>query len=232
MDAFKKLFGVEKSGIKPHCIVSPLNEAVLFSGLKLGERAHGDYFRVVDSQYATIIGTHYSLLAGDCVISLADSPCRNVYLFGCCGAVGVEVGARLLVKKAFNFESFSDMLEGKAVPSCQGPDRELAEEFSGHARGGFLEGTCASVGSLALEEAYLPRFRALGVNCLDMECSAVFSAAKSSGKRALALLYASGRIPDKPWHESLDRRDIQRLGQSRKDLASLLARFIQRQARE
>jgi purine-nucleoside phosphorylase len=85
---------------------------------------------------------------------------------------------------------------------------------------------------LALEEAYLPRFKALGVNCLDMECSAVFSAAKNTGKRALALLYASGRVPDKPWHEFLDEGDEQRLSRSRKDMASLLAQFIQQNARD
>jgi uridine phosphorylase len=87
------------------------------------------------------------------------------------------------------------------------------------------------VGSLALEETYLPRFRALGVNCLDMECSAVFSAAKHVRKRALALLYVSNSIPDKPWHEALDRRDIQRLGRSRKALAALLLGFITRNPR-
>jgi len=226
MDPFKKLFGVEKSSIKPLCIVSPLNEAALFSGLGLGARAHGDYFRVTDSKCATIIGTRYGLLAGDCVLSLADTPCRDVYLFGCCGSIGEEVGARLLVKKAFNFESFSAMLEGQDAPACYLPDAELAAAFSGNAA--LLEGTCASVGSLALEEAYLPRFKALGVNCLDMECSAVYSAAKRSGKKALALFYASNRIPDKPWHECLDKSDVARLGRARKDLAALLTDFLKR----
>ena len=87
------------------------------------------------------------------------------------------------------------------------------------------------MGSLVLEATLLPRFRALGVNCLDMECSAVFSASKQVGKRALALLYVSNSIPDKPWHEHLDRRDIQRLGRARKELAALLLGFIARAPR-
>jgi purine-nucleoside phosphorylase len=84
---------------------------------------------------------------------------------------------------------------------------------------------------LALEAMHLPRFRALGVNCLDMECSAVFAASKKAGKRALALLYVSNSVPDKPWHEQLDRRDVQRLGRGRKDLAAMLLRFIAREPR-
>ena len=39
MDTFKKLFGVEKSRIKPDCILSPLNEVDLFAGSRAGERA-------------------------------------------------------------------------------------------------------------------------------------------------------------------------------------------------
>jgi hypothetical protein len=224
MDAFKKLFGVEKSHIKPDCILTPLDEVDLFAGTNAGQRARGDYFRVADARRATLIGTRYSLLAGDCVLSLADSPCRNIFLFNCCGGLGVDIGARYSVGKAFDFESFSGMLAGRDAADCYHPDAGLADVFSSFS--GLPAGTCATVGSLALEESYLPRLRALGVDCLDMECSAVFSAAKKAGKRALTLFYVSNSLPDKPWHEHLDRRDIQRLGRSRKDLAALLMRFI------
>jgi hypothetical protein len=229
MDTFKKLFGVEKSLIKPDCILTPLNEVALFAGSRAGGRARGDYFRVADSPHATLIGTRYSLLAGDCVLGLADSPCRNIYLFNCCGGLGDEIGAAYVVRKAFDFEGFSSMLAGKTEAACSLPDAGLAGEFFSYS--GLPGGTCATVGSLALEETHLPRFRALGVNCLDMECSAVFSAAKQVGKRALALFYASNRVPDKPWHEALDRRDTQRLGRSRKNLATLLLGFIARDPR-
>ncbi|MBI5210145.1 MAG: hypothetical protein HY927_09275 [Elusimicrobia bacterium] len=226
MDIFKKLFGIEKSLVKPDCVLSPLNEVDLFAGSRAGGRGRGDYYRVADSRHATIIGTRYSLLAGDCVLSLADSPCRNIYLFNCCGGVGGGIGAAYSVRKAFDFESFSGMLAGRGEAGCYFPDAKLAGVFSSYS--GLPEGTCATVGSLALEETHLPRFRALGADCLDMECSAVFSAAKKAGKRALALLYVSNSVPDKPWHEHLDRRDIQRLGRARKGLASLLTRFIGR----
>jgi hypothetical protein len=229
MDAFKKLFGIEKSLIKPDCILTPLNEVDLFAGSQTAGRARGEYLRVADSRHVTLIGTRYSLLAGACVLSLADSPRRNIYLFNCGGGIGAGIGAAYSVGKAFDFESFSGMLAGKAEAARYLPDAGLAREFSAHS--GLPEGTCATVGSLALEETLLPRFRALGVNCLDRECSAVFSASKQAGKRALALLYVSNSIPDKPWHEHLDRRDIQRLGRARKELAAMLLGFLARAPR-
>lgn len=226
MDTFKKLFGVEKALIKPDCILTPLNDVELFGGSRAGGRARGEYFRVTDSPHATLIGTRYSLLAGDCVLGLAESPCRNLYLFNCCGGIGGEIGAAYVVRKAFDFEGFSRMLAGQTAAACYLADGELAGAFAAYA--GVPEGTCATVGSLALEAPYLPRFRALGVTCLDMECSAVFAAATQVRKRALALLYVSNRVPDKPWHEALDRRDLQRLGRARTALAALLLGFLAR----
>jgi hypothetical protein len=227
MDVFKKLFGIEKGRIKPRCILTPLDEVGLFAGSRLRGCARGDYFRVADSPHATLIGTRYSLLAGDCVLSLADTPCREIYLFNCCGGVNAGIGTAFSVTRALNFESFSGMLAGKGDGDCYLPDAGLAAEFASFSR--LPGGTCATVGSLALEELYLPRFRALGVNCLDMECSAVFAAAEKVGKKALALLYVSNSIPDKPWHEQLDRSDIQRLGRARTDLAATLLKFIARE---
>jgi len=229
MDVFKKLFGIEKSRIKPQCILTPLDEVGLFAGGRAGGRARGDYFRVADSRHATLIGTRYSLLAGDCILSLADTPCRDIYLFNCCGGIDTAIGKAYSVTKAFEFENFSGMLAGKGEGACYLPDAGLAGEFASFSS--LPEGTCATVGSLALEAMHLPRFRALGVNCLDMECSAVFAASKKAGKRALALLYVSNSVPDKPWHEHLDRRDVERLGRARKDLAAMLLRFIAREPR-
>jgi hypothetical protein len=225
MDVFTKLFGVEKSHIKPRCILTPLDEVGLFVAAG-APRAHGDYFRVADSSHASLIGTRYSLLAGDCVLHLADTPCRDIYLFNCCGGIDAGIGTAYSVTRAFDFESFSGMLGGNREAGCHHADAGLAGEIASFS--GLAEGTCATVGSLALEAMHLPRFRALGVTCLDMECSAVFAASKQAGKRAGALLYVSNSIPDKPWHEQLDRRDIQRLGRARRDLAAMLLRFIAR----
>jgi hypothetical protein len=225
MDVFKKLFGVEKSRIGPRCVLTPLDEVGLFVGAG-APRVHGDYFRVADSPHATLIGTRYSLLAGDCILHLADTPCRDIYLFNCCGGIDAGIGTAYSVTKAFDFESFSGMLAGKGEAGCYQADAELARAIASFS--GLAEGTCATVGSLALEAMHVPRFRALGVSCLDMECYAVFAASQKAGKRAVALLYVSNSIPDKPWHEQLDRRDVQRLGRARRDLAAMLLRFIAR----
>jgi hypothetical protein len=229
MDVFKKLFGVEKSRIKPRCILTPLDEVGLFVGAGAAGRARGDYFQVADSRHATLIGTRYSLLAGDCILHLADSPCRDIYLFNCCGGIEADIGTAYSVTRAFAFESFSGMLAGQGETGCYHADAGLAGEIASFS--GLPEGTCATVGSLALEPMHLPRFHALGVNCLDMECSAVFAASRKACKKAIALLYVSNSVPDKPWHEQLDRRDIQRLGRARKDLAAMLLRFLAQELR-
>ena len=42
MDIFKKLFGIEKSRIKPQCILTPLDEVGLFAGSQPAGRTRGD----------------------------------------------------------------------------------------------------------------------------------------------------------------------------------------------
>gem|GEM_PF-575785 len=226
MDSFKKLFGVSKDTIKSHCIISPLDEVQLLSGQAKPSRAHGDYFRVTDLGYATLIGTHYSLLVGDCVLSLADTPCRNIYLFGCAGGIGLEIGTPVVVRKALNFESFSEMLDKTSPARTALPDPGLTNEMLTAAGKRAAEGVCASVSSLMMEENYLGTFSGLGVNCLEMEASAVFNAARHAGKKACAALYISDRIPDKPWHEQLSSQDIARLSDSRKNIAAALTEFV------
>jgi len=225
MDSFKKLFGVEKTAIKEDCVLLPLSEMQLFSSLGGRERAHGDYFRVQDAGPATLIGTHYSLLVGDCVLALAQTACRRIYLFNCAGGRGLAVGDIALVRKAVSFESFTQMLEGTSPSREYTPSPELFSRLDGglcpHA-----DAVCATVSSLALEGPDLPRFERLGVNCFDMECSQVFAAAKHIGRQAAAVLYITNLVPDKPWHENLSRAEISRLGARRKAAADALCAII------
>ncbi|MDD4005094.1 MAG: hypothetical protein PHW69_07830 [Elusimicrobiaceae bacterium] len=226
MPFFKKLFGVEKTAIRPHCIISPLNEAPLFCADKKPMRAHGDYFRVTDLGYATLIGTHYSLLVGDCVLSLSGTPCRNIYLFGCAGGLNLEIGSRVVIGRAVNFESFSDMLAGTSRAQAAAPDAELTAGLRKFAGSRTAAGVTASVASLRLEESHLKKFEELGVNCLEMEAASVFSAARHIGKKACAAVYISDRVPDKPWHEQLSHADIARLAAGRRSLADSIAGYI------
>lgn len=226
MPYFKKLFGVEKTAIRRHCILSPLNEAPLFCGSEKPPRAHGDYFRVTDLGWATLIGTHYSLLVGDCVLALADTPCENIYLFGCAGGIGVEVGSKAVLERAVNFESFCDMLAGTSAARSFLPDEELTAALRNAAGGKIVRGVTASVASLRLEEGHLPKFAELGVNCLEMEAASVFAAARKAGKKACAAVYISDRVPDKPWHEQLSADDVKRLGAARRNLAEAVKAVI------
>lgn len=225
MDFFRKLFGVDKNTVREDCVLLPLAEMQLFAALGAGPRAHGDYFRVQDTGAATLIGTHYSLLVGDCVLALAQTACRRIYLFNCAGGLGLEVGDVALVEKAVSFESFTQMLEGSSPAREYAPSPELTARV---AKGmvPHKAGTCATVASLALEEPDLPRFAKLGVNCFDMESAQVFAAAKHIGRQAAAVLYVTNLVPDKPWHETLSKAEIARLGARRRAAAEALCAII------
>jgi hypothetical protein len=218
---FKKLFGIDANALQKSVIITPLNEYQLFAP-GTASRAHGDYFRVAQAEGFTVIGTHYSLLVGDCVLALAATRCREVFLFGCCGGIGVDIGDKMIAGSALDFGSFPAMLAVSSRQEKFSPDGELTKTLLQNCPGAKA-GCCASVSSLALETERLALFDSLGVNCLDMEAASVFAAAASAGIRSAAAFYVSNRVPDKPWHEFLSPGEIKRLGTARKTLAAQLA---------
>ena len=231
MDTFQKLYGISRSRIKRHCIISPLNESFLFSGLSIGNTHKGFFFRATETRFATILSPRFNLLAGDCVLGLEGSLCEYIYLFGSCGALpGMRIGDRVMVTKAYNFESFSDMLRGKPARRGICPDARLSGEikaFFKNAINRFV--ACATVNSLLLEERYAGIFKKMGVSCVDMESSLVLNAAAHRGKKAAVLMYVSDIIGKKPLYNGLRPREQQHVEQSRKALAGLLTEFIRTQ---
>ncbi len=228
MDKFQKVYGIPRKKIQRHCIISPLNESFLFSDLRPGAAHKGFFFRSTETRFATIIAPRFNLFAGDCVLGLADSACEYVYLFGSCGGLpGSAIGDAVMADKAYNFESFSDMLAGKRARRMIRPDQGLygaVKAFCGNAVSRFAG--CATVNSIILEERYSRVFKKMGISCVDMESSLVLNAAARTGKKAVVLMYISDIIGQKPLYGGLSVREQQRLECSRRDLAGLLAGFI------
>jgi purine-nucleoside phosphorylase len=204
-----------------------LNESFLFSGLHLGDTHKGFFFRVTETRCATIISPRFNLLAGDCVLGLADSPCEYIYLFGSCGGMpGMVIGDMVIVEGAHNFESFSDMLRSRGARQRVRADARLTgalKAFFGSAVKRTCD--CATVNSLLLEERYAGIFKKRGISCVDMESSLVLNAARHTGKKAAALMYVSDIIGKKPLPDCTPR-DRQRVEHSRQILAGRLAEFI------
>ena len=164
-------------------------------------------------------------------LALAATPCRDIFLFGCCGGIGLEIGAKLVAVKAFDYGSFPAMLSSGAPAGECLPDGGLSAALKQYCGATVQNGCCASVSSLALEASRLPDFARLGVNCLEMEAASVFAAAKKTGLRAAAAFYVSNSVPDKPWREFLSEDEVKRLGAARKNMAADLHSFITRTAR-
>jgi hypothetical protein len=230
-DRFQKLYGIPRKKIRRHCIISPLNEAFLFSGLHVGDTHKGFFFRATETRFATILAPRFNLLAGDCVLGLEDSPCEYIYLFGSCGGLpGIRIGDTVMVNKAYNFESFSDMLKGKLARRGICPDARLSGEIKAFSKSTIKNFVgCATVNSLLLEERYTDIFKKMGVSCVDMESSLVLNAAAHIGKKAAVLMYVSDIIGKKPLYNGLMPGEQLRLEQSRRALAGLLMEFIRTQ---
>lgn len=228
MNTFRRFFGIDESEIKTHCILCPVSNAELFRELGFISRSKGLFFRAITASHATIISVKNNFLIGDCILSLKNSACENVYLFGSCtGAGNIELGSGILVQKSFNLESFSQMLnpEEKA-PACY-PDEALFRKFKNYLNDeSILILNCATVSSLLLEEQYILWLAKNGVSCVDMESSIVFSAAKHIKRKAAAILYVTDIVSKQMPYEKLDKSDAGKIDVSRKKLAKALCDFI------
>jgi len=227
MIPFERLYGVAQDAIKKHCIISPMNEVQAFSSCGISSEHKGVLFRVVQTENASIIVPKMNLLAGDCVLGLRNTACRNIYLFGSCGAVESGLFAEIvLIKRSRNLESFTCMLQGNQRTGICFPDKKLLKEFIAFSGLGFCAVDCATVNSVLLEEEYLPYFHSHGVRCVDMESSMVFSAAVHAGKRAVAVLYVSDSIRVKPFYTPLSGEDIRKVSSAKKHAAELVCGYI------
>jgi hypothetical protein len=104
--------------------------------------------------------------------------------------------------KCFANESFTDVLLGRGLKEeAFFADQDLWEELMDLGRDmGLKNAVCATVSSLKLEEEMFDSFVSAGIEALDMECSAFFSAAAHSKIAAVALFYATDIIKDLPFY--------------------------------
>lgn len=229
MNAFKKIFGIEPEAVRENCIICPMpGNLSLFAGEEESQVSKGMLFSAQDSGYATVFHSRYGSMAADCVLLLKDTACRNVFLFGSCGSAGViDLGVKVMPKKALVLESFSEMLKFKESIDASYPDKKLFDRFAEFAAGkNIMQLNTATVGSLFLEAGYIQWFAKHKISCVDMETSLLFSAALHIKRRAISLTYVSDVISKKPFFVELDQAERDKIDSSKKELARLLANFI------
>ncbi|MGE4384385.1 MAG: hypothetical protein AB7E39_00780 [Endomicrobiaceae bacterium] len=222
-------FGIKLHEIRKVCVICPVSDHTLFSCLGKSKQYSGLFARIINYDKATIISTKNNFLVGDIILQLKNTPCENVILFGSCGGVGdIKISDKIIVKKVFNFESFSEMLEMKRSPDTYYPSTMLFEEFLSKSKDNdILQVKCATTSSILLEKAYNDWFDKNKINAVDMECSLVFSAASSINRKAIALLYVTDHITSAGLFDNqMEDAQKEKLLRSRQSLSKSICDFI------
>jgi len=214
MSAFKELFGVESSTIQKTCVVVPFLMAGLLKNLGIEKLQKGMLYSTAHTDSFSFIKTGISAtLVGDAVLHLEDTCCQEIVYIGSCGLVQktdqLNIGALVSPDKCFSFESFTDtLLQHTDKITTHYPDKPLLQTFLNNNLCINIQTVCGmSVGSLKCEEYYKNYFIEKDIQVIDMECSAVFSAAHRIKKKAVALLYVTDIIGEKPFYKLLEHTD-------------------------
>ncbi|MBN1405313.1 MAG: hypothetical protein JW946_02200 [Candidatus Omnitrophica bacterium] len=230
MDDFKLLFGIDKDAIKSTCVLVPFLNKDMMSGFGVKNVKKAKLYGVAQKEDFSLIYTGVgTALLGDCALYLERTKCENIILFGSCGLVKaakpLSIGSIICPDKCYSFESFSDMLHKDHKVKVFYPDKGLREKLISHSAS-IKQVSCATLGSIKLEERYIDYFIKNGIDAVDMECSALFSAAAFISRKAAAVLYVSDIIKEKPFYEGLGFEDEASLSSCAQNAARLLTGFI------
>lgn len=233
MDAFEQIFGLPARELHPNCVFLPVASRVMLRAFNAGEPARGKLYRTWNGEDFTLIRTGVGApFAGDAVLHLVNSPCRNLFLFGSCGliqpAAGVSIGSLVSPSTAYALESFTGLIENDLTP--RGPYRPDAGLHSRlmntDLTGSVHDATCLSLGSLKLQEEKFFHFTKTGATIVDMESAAFFAAARHAGLPALALMYVSDVVGTAPFFQSPTVTEKEAIQQSIRQGIELLCTFI------
>lgn len=170
---------------------------------------------------------------GDAALYLKNTACQNIILLGSCALIkeegSLKTGSLLLADKAYNMESFSRMLSCKNLESpLFNADKKLIENL-------FLAGTphiikrvtCVTTGSLKLETEFRDLFLHNNIEAVDMECSALFSAATAIKRKSAALFYATDVIGEKSFYTPFGDHEKTAVADSIRKAAGILSEFAE-----
>lgn len=215
--------------VRKNCILLPcVNKEILASfGVKNLKR--GKLYGCADRGDFTLIQTGIGAgLVGDAVLYLKETSSQNVVLFGSCGSLGgLDIGSLVLPVRCLAQESFTEMLKNRNQESkAFYPDYDLTEAFlSSHQDPLIKKVTCMTISSLKLEEERAMDLKEQGIDVVDMECSALLSAAQAVKLKAFGLFYVSDVVGEKPFYEPLTQKDKKLLQLSIEKSAGMLCDF-------
>jgi purine-nucleoside phosphorylase len=210
----------------------PLVRNDILKWLSVGKLSKGKLYSTADADSFTLIRTGIGpALTGDAVLYLGKTKCKNIILFGSCGLVkktnGLGIGSIVTPERCYSFESFTEMLlNKKKMPQAFYPDKNLLEDLV--KIGGPTRVTCTTLASLKLEEDFADLFIYKNIHVVDMECSALFSAAAYIQRNAAALFYITDIIGKKPFYRKLPQAEEALLFSSIKTISCRLCKFLKK----
>jgi len=250
MTKFEALFGIKAGQIRENCILIPVIPKGVLAEFKINNLARGKLYSAASNDDFTLVHTMIGpAFTGDAVLWLKEAGCRNIILFGSCGAVreakDLTIGSLVTPVKCYANESFTDFLGGglslKIASSPSAPRNDTAKKIGGAGNNivgvqknlvselvkitGARKVICASIPSLKLEESMTKVFMKNKIDVVDMECSACFAAAKYTGLKAAALFYVSDVINKYSFYRALDADKKEKLSSAIKTAVSVLCKL-------
>ncbi|MBU4458080.1 MAG: hypothetical protein KJ902_04985 [Candidatus Omnitrophica bacterium] len=229
MTKFKTLFGIKETDVKNTCLLLPLIKKDMLHGLCIERLSRGRLYASGNNSSFTIIHTGVGAgLLGDAALYLENTKCQNIIVFGSCGLVdeidNLNIGSLVSPSLSYSLESFTEMLSGYSKWESHKPDKKLLEYLINNK---VKKVTCASLGSLKLEEGYIDIFKEKNIDVADMECAALFSAVRCIKKKAAALFYVTDIINKKPFYRNLTTEDQRILSLSIKSAINILCKLTE-----
>jgi nucleoside phosphorylase len=228
MKRFKKTFALNEKDIEPTCIVLPSNDRDLFASLEIIKSSRGLFYNTDTARGCSVISLKNRMFAGDCLLSLKDTNCSNIILFGSCGSFNLNPAEKVVSAGAFNMESFTELLRsGKTTEfDFTNPDEKLSDNLRKYIGRGIGREVFATVSSLMLEEIKGDIIKSSGAGCVDMESSQVFAAAEHAGIRALGVFYVTDTVGKLSFYDRYPKETADKIKGARKSLANQLCGFI------
>ncbi|MFH1038397.1 MAG: hypothetical protein V1789_07005 [PVC group bacterium] len=221
MDRFQALFGIDPAAVRETCVLIPFVTRSILRDFGIGRMNRGRLYSSGVGPDWTLIQTRIGpVFAGDAVLHLKSTPCREIIFLGTGGLFREDgprrIGSLICPSVWYARESFTELAIGKDSPVIEVfPDPRLRRSLI-RAAGLEEDGDSAGVsfGSLELQAGERDIWRGRGAEVVDLESAAVLAAAGRINRRAAALLAVSDIVGARPFDRQLSRDEKTRLQQS------------------
>ncbi|MCK5451253.1 MAG: hypothetical protein KAI70_05770 [Candidatus Omnitrophica bacterium] len=223
---------VPVKSFEKHCNVLTRFKGRLYSGV---------IAEIEDTQFAVLCCGLGDRLIGDAILYLRRTAVRSIIFTGSCGGLSAaNVGDLLLCSSAFNGEGFTkyydrdhavkDILKtGKLILA----DKGYTDKFEKFIQNNILEnimvkrGKVFTIGSIAAEtEENVKVITEHGFEGIEMELSAVYSAARFSGIKATGIIYVSDLPGKKGIEDVFTSEEKEKYAKGKDEMIRLSVEFL------